>query len=702
MKPIRRLGPYIWRVASCAVPADDVGPIHARPTGMERLQVLYGIARRTLAPQPLPADQEQPFLRFKAEKVVDQRRFAIIWAPVLWLCFFYWDVYHHSHFENFGVIVVMRLVGAAYLILLARLAFTQAFLDNGTAERLLMSGVVATWLALIVIMLASPAPNTYLDFYTGFGVILVFLFTILWIRPRTAIALAAALLVVFEIAQWWTLGQLPPGEVRPGVSFQADFRFYDHSARFYLLSFSALGAVIAHQLEVALRRDFLQQGLLRAEKQAVHDLNVELHFNLERVQSMHKALAEESAHSQLNLEAALRLKEEQRHLAVEADRKKSTFLAAAAHDLRQPMTALDAVVEALSHSLREGDLRTASAHMDLAQRSSAAMRNTLAAVLEISRLESGFVEPQYEVFDVKPLAQRLSQQFKELAEKKGIQLRLRLPRRGMTWVCSDEQLLERSLANLITNAIKYTPYREGSSSGVLVGVLGFPTHVRVDVYDTGIGIAHSDRDRIFEPFVQLSNASRDREKGLGLGLSIVSELIALLDQHRLDFSSKPGRGSRFSLDIPRGEERPLPRTPEHGRDIVDAASHIPPGTYVLLIEDDHLVAEAMNAVLLEWGCLVDRCESLAEVSHFALGAERVPDVVLTDYCLPDAKSARDVMRVLHDEFGRHLPTIVVSGEVAALVDLKDEADALLVKPAEHGALRQAICDCAAKAGANVQ
>ncbi|MGF7173747.1 ATP-binding protein [Azospirillum doebereinerae] len=227
--------------------------------------------------------------------------------------------------------------------------------------------------------------------------------------------------------------------------------------------------------------------------------------------------------------------------AEQAHRAKSRFLAHASHDLHQPLQAIGMFTGMLERQSQTAKAAALLTDLKAAQRS---MRDLLNAILEISKLESGVVSPKPADLALSPLLDQLEAEFAGLAEAKG--LRLRAVPTGVT-VRSDPALLERIVRNLIANAIRYT--EEG---GVLVGCRRRGGRLWIEVYDTGRGIAETDRRRIFEEFVQLDRPDRDRSEGIGLGLAIVERLARLLG-HPVAVRSVEGKGTVFSVCVPEAE-----------------------------------------------------------------------------------------------------------------------------------------------------
>ena len=253
-------------------------------------------------------------------------------------------------------------------------------------------------------------------------------------------------------------------------------------------------------------------------------------------------MTEELAEANETLEEQVRVRTAELHAAKEAAEQahsaKSRFLAHASHDLKQPLQAISMFTSMLERQVQTPRGDALVRDLRAAQRS---MHDLLNAILDISKLESGVVEPQPSEVPLAVLFDQMESEFEGLAADKGLRLRV-VPTRLV--VRSDPFLLERILRNLLANAVRYT-----ETGGVLLGCRRRGGMVWIEVYDTGRGIAEPDRRRIFEEFVQLDRPDRDRSEGIGLGLAIVERLARLLD-HRLDVQSEDGRGSVFSVGVP--------------------------------------------------------------------------------------------------------------------------------------------------------
>ncbi|MFO1414103.1 MAG: ATP-binding protein [Burkholderiales bacterium] len=362
-----------------------------------------------------------------------------------------------------------------------------------------------------------------------------------------------------------------------------------------------------------------------------------------------------------------------RDAAESADRAKTRFLAAASHDLRQPLHALGLFAARLAGRVRDPE------DAALAQRimtSVTSLDSLFSALLDISKLEAGAVAAAPRPTALAPLLERLANDFTPEAIERGLRFAV-VPTRLA--VHSDPVLLERILRNLIANALAYT-----KTGGVVVGARRRGPHdVAIDVWDTGPGIANADLPRVFEEFYQVGNPERDRSRGLGLGLAIVRRLAQLLG-HRVEVRSCVGRGSRF---------RVLAGVAAQAG--VAAAAPAPPlgtdplaGRRVLVIDDEEPVREAMRQTLAGWGCeaLVAGCA--AEAVTLLQGA-LPPDLMVIDYRLPAGEDGLAAIAAVRAACGRDVPAVIVSGESssAELARVQAAGLDLLHKPASPAKLR---------------
>jgi len=393
------------------------------------------------------------------------------------------------------------------------------------------------------------------------------------------------------------------------------------------------------------------------------------------------------------LQGETRKAEEARAAAETANRAKSQFLAAASHDLRQPLHAMGLFAAALATRAREPELKplVASIHASVD-----ALEGLFAQLLDLSRLDAGGLTPERAATPLQPLFARIKGDFAPQAAAHGLSLEL-VP--TTLAVDSDPVLLERILRNLVANALRYT-----RAGGVVVGARRRGAAVRIDVVDSGVGIAPECRERIFDEFVQGGAAPKSHVggRGMGLGLAIVRRLAALLG-HTLDLASIPGRGSRFSVTVPRttvrrrrGSEGVIPANPPGP---VAAAFA---GRRVAVIDDDPAVVAAMRALFCAWGAGVAGGESVAAVvADLAACAgaggdgdgdgDRGPDLIVAELRLAEGRCGLDAVAQLRAACGWQPPALIVSGDTGddARAAVAAAGFTLLSKPLVASALHAA-------------
>jgi signal transduction histidine kinase len=386
---------------------------------------------------------------------------------------------------------------------------------------------------------------------------------------------------------------------------------------------------------------------------------------------------------------------EQARIAQRANRDKSEFLAAASHDLRQPVHALLLLIEAYRQEVPASADHPLMQHIRSAGHS---IRNLFSALMELSRLESGAEKLQPTVFDLHDLLERITQRAKLEAQGKGLSLRLRMPASlDRLWLHTDKVLLERILDNLLGNALRYT-----QKGGVLISLRRAPREANattrawwLEVWDTGLGIAPADQERIFDPYVQVGNKERDRSMGLGLGLAIVKHAVALLDM-RLALRSQPGKGSCFRLTIPEalwsaGSGQTLPTASEQHADLAQTIARLR-GRRILLIEDDPMALQAMQALLAGWRIDL-RCAQRGDESVLEQCADGwIPECVLSDFRLPGKLNGIDVLDNVLERYPSAVG-ILQTGELAQAIQTQAEEAGYLVlyKPLDTNVLASTLC-----------
>jgi len=364
-----------------------------------------------------------------------------------------------------------------------------------------------------------------------------------------------------------------------------------------------------------------------------------------------------------------------RQQAETANRAKTQFFAAASHDLRQPLHAMGLFAAALAEKVRDPGVVDVVHSINASVEALETLFNEL---LDISKIDAGVIQARPADFALQPLFERLQREFGPEAADRDLDLRF-----VSTGHClrSDPVLVERILRNLVANALRYT--REG---GIVVGCRPRGTRRVLEVRDSGIGIAADHLPKVFDEFYQVGNVERDRRKGLGLGLSIVQRLVALLDGE-IAVRSAPGKGTVFSVTLDAGR--------------VAASSTIQPmvaptgdlgGARIVVIDDEPTVVAGMDVLLSGWGARVVGSESI-EDGLAAIEAESAPpDLLLVDYRLRDGRNGLDGIAAIRARFGDHLPAILITGSTSPdlLARAREIGVHLLSKPVMPAKLRALI------------
>lgn len=372
-----------------------------------------------------------------------------------------------------------------------------------------------------------------------------------------------------------------------------------------------------------------------------------------------------------------------RSAAESANRAKSQFLAAASHDLRQPLHAMGLFATALAVRARDPDVMPLVASI---RASVEALEGLFAQLLDLSQLEAGALHPAPAAFALETLFARIAADLAPQAIANGLVLRTMRTRLA---VDTDPILLERIIRNFVTNAVRYT-----RTGGVVLGARRRGNAVRIDVVDTGIGIADADRARVFDEFVQLAATPRQHAggRGMGLGLAIVRRLAALLG-HRIDMASTPSRGSRFSITVPRTMQPGRRR--EAGTARPATASHALTGRRIVVVDDDPAVVNAMRALFASWKATAAggdaAASSLAALAAAEDGAQFGVDLIIADLRLADGASGIDAIMQLRCLLGTETPALIVSGDAsaAARAEVESVGIRLLLKPVVATALKDA-------------
>lgn len=467
-----------------------------------------------------------------------------------------------------------------------------------------------------MILLATPTDPARYTYYTGLIMVLASLFSWTYLTRRNAAILATCVISVY---------------IGFAIFFQemadsSQFPFLISNC-FFLVGANVIGAYSQHT------RDQFARDSFRRKQELAHELQN----------------------------------------TADANTAKSKFLAAASHDLRQPIHAQGLFLDVLA---RTELTPHQTALLNNARSASAASSDMLNALLDFSRIEAGVIEPQIVACNLQRIFHKIENDLAPMADAKNIVYR---SRDTFCIVQTDPILLELILRNLVSNAIRYT-----QKGGVLVACRRHHNNADIEVWDTGIGIKQEDQKSVFREFHQLGNPERDRQKGMGLGLAIADGLARTME-HGLTLSSTPGRGSVFRLTLPLATNDALSEKVESPLD-----SSILENVRVLVIDDDEAVRLAMLHLLQAWGCLCEAAGSIDEALNLAQA--NPPDLIISDYRLRDNRTGVEAISLLRSLINKSLPALLITGDTASerLREAKASGLPILHKPVLASQLYQKL------------
>lgn len=366
--------------------------------------------------------------------------------------------------------------------------------------------------------------------------------------------------------------------------------------------------------------------------------------------------------------------EKERDKSAESERIKSRFLRAANHDLRQPLASLKILIYNCIEAQKEEERQQLLHNMDV---SVSIMEDLLGALLNIGQLDAGRVEPKISTFQVSTILERMRIQFEHLAIEKGLEFRV-LPSKVV--LISDRALLERIISNFVANAIRYT-----DAGRVLVGCRRKGRSLRIQVIDTGPGIAEEHHQDIFKEFFRISAKQVYRKHSLGLGLNISKRMADVLE-HEISVKSTPGQGSTFSIDVPIGNVWHSDiGEPEISERIGGEFS----GLTTLVMEDDDILREALVSLLERWGINVVVFDQYENLQPSIAALEHEPDLIISDYRLQGTIQGTDLVVEINDTLQKPCPAIVVTADTnpELISGIRHQGFPVLIKPVSPPSLR---------------
>ena len=383
--------------------------------------------------------------------------------------------------------------------------------------------------------------------------------------------------------------------------------------------------------------------------------------------------------------------EEEKSSSIKAQKKaetanaaKTKFLAAASHDLRQPLHAQSLFLGLLEPQIKDPNQKNI---IQKIQKSNDALGDLLEGLLDISKLDANIIEPQPDKFALQQLFTSLHNDFEAVADEKNLLLHFV---KTQHWINTDKHILDRILRNIIGNAIRYT-----NEGGVVIGVRKRGKKIAICVYDSGIGIPEDKQEDVFLEFQQLNNHERDRTKGFGLGLAIVRRLAQLLNA-KLEIRSREDKGSCFSIEFQPVSKQYVSCRHTDEKDLAKQTAN----KTIVIIDDEIDILTSLTALLESWGHHVIPATSGREAIEKLDQVEPPPDMILTDYRLRNSETGADVIKAVNSRYKQLIPATIITGDTAPdrIKEAKDSGYSLLHKPVSANKLARIIHPAAEKQG----
>ena len=563
---------------------------------------------------------ERAFRMDYARRYAGQRRLAGTIFTLMWIAFSIHDYWRLDRLDPGGInhVGLVQLAGAVGMAIPVWLTWGPRAFDERWAVGLMCVWTLSCWLALMRMIVTYPIDLAIREVFPFLYLTLFVIFTSFRLRAITVAWLVGLCVVTFRM----TLYLWPRGS--------AATQWDDWITRGRMVPMMYIvGTVVSIQFERAARREFIFRRTLHAAKARV--------------------------------DAASRVVRQQNERMRELVKEKERFFSSAYHDIQQPLAAINLFIR--SARIKLEDKHAASHDLDVIEETARDILDMFKDIQDYSEL--GSYVPHLAPVDTQDLLTEVFEQYLEPARSRGIEFRSSVRQRRPPPIDSDRALFKRALSNLVSNAIKNT-----AAGGVVIGWVEIGERLRIDVWDTGVGISAEHRDAIFAEYYQISNPGRDRSKGLGLGLSIVHRVVGILPKHSMRFWSVEGRGSRFSMYAPISEITPVVETDNRSN---DAFTSILKDKYILLCDDEPAVLEGLRRLFLSAGALVDTAESMAGFEAILADDGRAPDIIVTDIRLRDGPTGIEVAERIRQHFAWAgvLPVAFITGELVSPHALRD-------------------------------
>jgi signal transduction histidine kinase/CheY-like chemotaxis protein len=568
------------------------------------------------------AAQESAFRMDYARRFFGQRSLAITIFTALWVVFSIHDFGRlvvldpsHLHHKELILLRIAGTIGMAVPVLL----WSPRALDERWAVGLLGVWTISCWFVVLRMVQIYPGDLAWREAYP----ILTFALFMIFMAFRLRV-ITAAWLIGLCVISYLVMLYLKPG----GQSVDARVESVIAHATMVPMMY-IVGLLVSIPLERAARREFMYRRTLRAAKARV--------------------------------EAASRAVNEQNICMQDLVREKERFFSSAYHDIQQPLAAINLFIRSARTRIRDG--YAVDRDLDVIEETACDLLDMFKDIQDYSEL--GSYVPRLVPVNTHDVLTEVFEQYRETARLRGIDFRIAGRRRYPRSIETDRSLFKRAVSNLVSNAIKNT-----SSGGVVLGWVQLDERLRIDVWDTGIGIAPAHREAIFSEYYQINNPGRDRSKGLGLGLSIVHRVVRILPGHGISFASIEGRGSRFSLYAPVSAA-----TPAAGANDQDGDVYAPDlnGMFMFLCDDEPIVLEGLRRLFSSAGALVHAAESIDGFETILADDSRIPDLIVTDIRLHGGVTGKEVAdRIrLHFAWAGVIPVAFITGELLSDRVLRD-------------------------------
>lgn len=441
--------------------------------------------------------------------------------------------------------------------------------------------------------------------------------------------------------------------------------------RSYVPNRLASGEVVG--IFVLIRDITERRNTAQALHQAYQHLELRVRERTAELTSLNEQLLRE-IEERRHAEARLR---EAKHEADQANLSKTKFLAAVSHDLLQPLNAARLFTSAL---LERRDQQASAQLVRNVSNSLEDVENLLGTLVDISKLDAGVITADVAPFALAELMDNLAAEYAQVARSEGLALHFI----GCSVVVrSDIQLLARILRNLLSNAIRYTP-----SGRVVLGCRRQPGRVRIEVWDTGIGIAEEHLEEMFQEFKRGAVQRPDQDRGLGLGLAIVEKIAGILG-HRIAVRSRPGKGSVFSVEVPLSTTAPIARA-QHA--VCESMLECLRGARVWVLDNDAAICAGMRTLLEGWGCCVITALSEQDLARQVDNYHADADLLIADYHLDDDCNGVDAVARINARRARALPALMITANYSNELkqQIRERGHTLMHKPVRPMKLKTAM------------